>query len=223
LPCATEFLDLITPQFHSELVAWGAIGARTTESQSHRELASGLSAPIGFKNGTGGEIQIAVDAVKSSSRPHRFVGVTEQGLAAIVSTTGNPYGHVILRGGKQGPNYSAADVQATGDALVAAGMPARVMVDCSHGNSDKDYRRQPAVSDALAQQIEANQPYLVGAMLESHLVEGNQALKDPNKLVYGQSVTDACINWEATEPLLERLANAVLARRRSGKFQLRTV
>jgi 3-deoxy-7-phosphoheptulonate synthase len=219
LPCGTEFLDLITPQFHSELVAWGAIGARTTESQSHRELASGLSAPIGFKNGTGGEIQIAVDAVKSSSRPHRFVGVTEQGLAAIVSTTGNPYCHVILRGGKQGANYDAEHVQAAGAAMLAAGMPARIMVDCSHGNSDKDYRRQPAVAESLAKQIEANQPYLFGAMLESHLVEGNQALKDPKDLVYGQSITDACISWETTEPLLERLANAVLMRRRSGKFQ----
>jgi 3-deoxy-7-phosphoheptulonate synthase len=218
LPCATEFLDLITPQFLSELIAWGAIGARTTESQSHRELASGLSAPIGFKNGTGGDVQIAVDAVKSSSRPHRFVGVTDQGLAAIVSTAGNPHCHVILRGGKQGPNYAAQHVNVAGEALLASGIPGRVMVDCSHGNSDKDYRRQPAVAKALADQIREGQPYLIGAMIESHLVEGNQSLKDPSNLTYGQSITDACINWETTEPLLEELASAVLARRKAGKF-----
>jgi 3-deoxy-7-phosphoheptulonate synthase len=214
IPCATEFLDLITPQFHSDLMAWGAIGARTTESQSHRELASGVSAPIGFKNGTGGDIQIAVDAVRSSSQPHHFVGVTEQGLAGIVRTTGNPYCHVILRGGKSGPNYSPEFVTEAGQALEKAGMRPCVMVDCSHGNSNKDYRNQPKVAEALAQQIAAGQKYLFGAMVESHLVEGNQALNDPASLTYGQSVTDACISWAMTEPLLEGLASAVSARRK---------
>lgn len=213
LPCATEFLDLITPQFHSDLVAWGAIGARTTESQSHRELASGLSAPIGFKNGTSGDVQIAVDAVRSSSQPHHFVGVTEQGLAGIVRTTGNPYCHVILRGGKNGPNYSPADVNTAGQALEKAGARPCVMVDCSHGNSNKDYRNQPLVAAALAEQIASGQPYLFGAMVESHLVEGNQSLSASKDLRYGQSITDACISWEMTEPLLEGLANAVKARR----------
>lgn len=213
LPCATEFLDLITPQFHSDLVAWGAIGARTTESQSHRELASGLSAPIGFKNGTSGDVQIAVDAVRSSSQPHHFVGVTEQGLAGIVRTTGNPYCHVILRGGKNGPNYAPSDVNHAGQALEKAGARGWVMVDCSHGNSNKDYRNQPKVAAALAEQIAAGQPYLIGAMIESHLVEGNQNLTDSKQLRYGQSITDACISWEMTEPLLDNLASAVKARR----------
>ncbi|HEX2733528.1 MAG TPA: 3-deoxy-7-phosphoheptulonate synthase [Polyangiaceae bacterium] len=213
LPCATEFLDLITPQFLSELIAWGAIGARTTESQTHRELASGLSAPIGFKNGTAGDVKIAVDAVLSSSRPHSFVGVTEQGLAAIVHTTGNPHCHVILRGGASGPNYDADSVRAAGEAMIAAGATPAVMVDCSHGNSSKDFKRQPLVAEALAQQIERGPSHLVGAMLESHLVEGNQQLKDPKTLTYGQSITDACINWDATLPILERWAQAVRTRR----------
>lgn len=214
LPCATEFLDLITPQFHSDLMAWGAIGARTTESQSHRELASGISAPIGFKNGTGGDIQIAVDAVRASSQPHHFVGVTEQGLAGIVRTTGNPYCHVILRGGKSGPNYSPEAVNEAGQALEKAGMRPCVMVDCSHGNSNKDYRNQPKVAAALAEQIAAGQKYLFGTMIESNLVEGNQPLKDPTSLVYGQSITDACISWPSTESVLETLASAVVARRK---------
>jgi 3-deoxy-7-phosphoheptulonate synthase len=213
LPCATEFLDLITPQFLSELIAWGAIGARTTESQTHRELASGLSAPIGFKNGTAGDVKIAVDAIGSSSRPHRFVGVTEQGLAAIVHTRGNPHCHVILRGGASGPNYDADTVKSTGAALRAIGAFPAVMVDCSHGNSSKDYKRQPIVAEALAEQIAGGQTDLIGAMLESHLVEGSQTLKDPKALTYGQSVTDACINWDTTVPILERWAAAVRTRR----------
>jgi 3-deoxy-7-phosphoheptulonate synthase len=215
LPCATEFLDLITPQFLAELIAWGAIGARTTESQTHRELASGLSSPIGFKNGTAGDVKIAVDAVGASSRPHSFVGVTEQGLAAIVHTTGNPHCHVILRGGAAGPNYAAEHVQSAGDALKAAGAHPAVMVDCSHGNSSKDFRRQPVVAAALAEQLAAGQPYLMGAMLESHLVEGNQQLKDPKQLTYGQSITDACISWDATLPILESWAEAIRKRRSS--------
>jgi 3-deoxy-7-phosphoheptulonate synthase len=213
LPCATEFLDLITPQFLSELISWGAIGARTTESQTHRELASGLSAPIGFKNGTAGDVRIAVDAVNSSSRPHRFVGVTEQGLAAIVHTRGNPHCHVILRGGASGPNFDAEIVKSTGEALKSVGAHPAVMVDCSHGNSSKDYKRQPLVADSLAAQVAAGSTYLIGAMLESHLVEGNQTLKDPAALTYGQSITDACINWDTTVPILEKWAGAVRERR----------
>ncbi len=215
LPCATEFLDLITPQFNSELITWGAIGARTTESQSHRELASGLSCPIGFKNGTTGDVQIAVDAVTSSSRPHRFVGVTEQGHAAIVHTTGNPHCHIILRGGATGPNYDSESVEAAGKALEESGARPNVMVDCSHGNSNKDFRRQSIVAEALAQQLENGQAYLVGAMLESHLVEGNQKLVHPAKLRRGQSITDACMSWDSTVPVLERWAQAVATRRRS--------
>lgn len=213
LPCATEFLDLITPQFISGLITWGAIGARTTESQSHRELASGLSAPIGFKNGTSGDVKIAVDAVMSSTRPHRFVGVTEEGRAAIVRTTGNRHCHVILRGGSVGPNYDAESVQAAGELLEAAECPGNVMVDCSHGNSNKDYERQPIVAEALAEQIEAGSKYLIGAMIESHLTAGNQKLEDPRDLEYGKSITDACISWEMTTPVLDRLAQAVRTRR----------
>src|SRR5690606_23942149 len=171
----------------------------------------------GFKNGTGGDVQIAVDAVKSSSQPHHFVGVTEQGLAGIVRTTGNPYCHIILRGGKNGPNYAPECVSEAGQALARAGARPWVMVDCSHGNSNKDYRNQPQVVYGLAEQMEAQQPYLMGTMLESHLVEGNQSLTDPNALVYGQSITDACLSWEMTEPLLERLAKAVSARRRARR------
>jgi 3-deoxy-7-phosphoheptulonate synthase len=217
VPCGTEFLDLITPQFLSGLIAWGAIGARTTESQSHRELASGLSAPIGFKNGTAGDVSIAVDAVTSSSRPHRFVGVTEEGLAAIVHTTGNPHCHVILRGGAAGPNYDEVSVRSAGEALAASGANPNVMVDCSHGNSNKDYRRQPDVAEALAAQIETGQPHLIGAMLESHLVAGSQKLGDPAQLTRGQSVTDACIDWAMTEPILERWASAVRTRRQAAR------
>jgi 3-deoxy-7-phosphoheptulonate synthase len=216
LPAATEFLDLITPQFYSELISWGAIGARTTESQTHRELASGLSMPIGFKNGTSGDVQIAVDAVKSSSMPHRFVGVSEQGLAGIVHTRGNAHSHVILRGGNQGPNYDRDSVAAAAALMEKAGVPARIMVDASHGNSSKDFRKQPVVIDELAQQVESGSRAVFGAMMESHLVEGNQALSDPSALTYGQSITDACMSWTTTEPLFERLAAAVRARRARG-------
>lgn len=215
LPAATEFLDLITPQFYSELISWGAIGARTTESQTHRELASGLSMPIGFKNGTSGDVQIAVDAVKSSSMPHRFVGVSEQGLAGIVHTRGNPHSHVILRGGSTGPNYDRDSVAAAAALMEKAEVPARILVDASHGNSSKDFRKQPVVIEDLAQQIESGSRTLFGTMMESHLVEGNQALRDPAALAYGQSITDACMSWSTTEPLFERLASAVRRRRGS--------
>jgi 3-deoxy-7-phosphoheptulonate synthase len=213
VPCGCEFLDPISPQYISGLVSWGAIGARTTESQVHRELASGLSMPIGFKNGTDGTIKIAVDAVMSSARPHHFLGVTEQGLAGVVSTKGNPECHVILRGGATGPNYDAENVKKTADALAKAGLPRALMVDCSHGNSSKDYRRQPAVAQAIAEQLAAGSRDIMGVMIESNLVEGNQSHEPGKKLTYGQSITDACISWESTEPVLEQLAQAIRTRR----------
>ena len=218
LPCATEFLDPITPQFIADLVAWGAIGARTTESQVHRQLASGLSMPIGFKNGTYGTVQLAVDAVVSAAHPHRFLGVTEQGLAAIVQTTGNPDCHVILRGGTSGPNYDAASVGKAAELLHKAGLRASALVDCSHGNSSKDYKRQPEVAGDIARQVAGGSSAVFGVMIESNLEEGRQDLKDPAALRYGQSITDACIGWDATLPVLSELAAAVRQRReRSGQ------
>jgi len=214
LPSGCEFLDPITPQFISDLVTWGAIGARTTESQVHRELASGLSMPVGFKNGTDGGVQIAIDAVRAAAHPHRFLGVTEQGLAGIVSTRGNPDCHVILRGGQDGPNYDTASVQKTLAALRDAGLPARLMIDASHGNSDKDHRRQPAVARDIAAQIAQGEPGIIGIMMESFLADGRQDLKDRKHLVYGQSITDACLGWEMTVPVLHDLAAAVRARRK---------
>lgn len=215
MPCGTEFLDPITPQFTADLVAWGAIGARTTESQVHRQLASGLSMPIGFKNGTYGTVQLAVDGVVSAAHAHRFLGVTEQGLAAIVQTTGNPDCHVILRGGTSGTNYDAASVGKATELLGKAGLRASVMVDASHGNSSKDYRKQPDVVRDVARQVAGGSRGVFGVMMESFLVEGRQDLNDPNDLVYGQSITDACLSWEATLPLLGTLAEAVRERRKS--------
>ncbi len=214
VPAGCEFLDPITPQFLSDLVAWGAIGARTTESQVHRELASGLSMPVGFKNGTDGSVQIAIDALRAAAHPHRFLGVTEQGLAGIVSTRGNPDCHVILRGGESGPNFDAISVQKTLAALRDARLPARVMVDASHGNSGKDYRRQPVVTREVAAQVAQGEPGIIGVMMESFLVDGRQELAEPARLVHGQSVTDACMGWEMTVPVLGELAEAVRARRR---------
>jgi 3-deoxy-7-phosphoheptulonate synthase len=213
VPCGCEFLDPISPQYISGLVSWGAIGARTTESQVHRELASGLSMPIGFKNGTDGTIKIAVDAVMSSARPHHFLGVTEQGLAGVVSTKGNPECHVILRGGATGSNYDAESVKKTSDALEKAGLGRALMVDCSHGNSSKDFKRQPIVAHAIAEQLVAGSRDIMGVMIESNLVEGNQAHEVGKKLTYGQSITDACISWESTVPVLEELARAIRSRR----------
>ena len=213
MPAGCEFLDPITPQYTSDVVVWGAIGARTTESQVHRELASGLSMPVGFKNGTGGGIQMAVDAVRSAAHRHVFLGVTEQGLAGIVLTRGNPDCHIILRGGRTEPNYDRGHLQRTLLMLREAGLAARLMVDASHDNSEKDYRRQPAVAHAVAEQIAAGERGIVGVMLESFLVEGRQDLVDRSRLVYGQSVTDACIGWETTVPVLRELAAAVRARR----------
>lgn len=213
LPAGTEFLDPITPQFLADVVSWGAIGARTSESQVHRELASGLSMPVGFKNGTDGAVQTAIDAVRSAAQPHHFLGVTKQGLAAIMATRGNEQCHVILRGGNDGPNYSAESIAAVAAALQAAGLPQRLMVDCSHANSGKDPTRQPEVGTDLAEQIGAGNDVIVGAMLESFLMEGRQKLRSGEEMVYGQSITDGCLAWEQTVPLLEQLARASRARR----------
>ena len=213
LPSGCEFLDPISPQFFSDLVSWGAIGARTTESQVHRELASGLSMPVGFKNGTDGGVQIAVDAILAAAQPHHFLGVTEQGLAGIVSTKGNRDCHLILRGGTSGSNYDAESVDRALAALRAARLRPTVMIDTSHGNSGKDYRRQPAVAREIAAQVARGQTGISGVMLESFLVEGRQNLTEGAALVYGQSVTDACMSWETAEPVLRELAAAVRARR----------
>src|SRR5438132_9410894 len=215
LPAGCEFLDPISPQFTSDVVSWGAIGARTTESQVHRELASGLSMPVGFKNGTDGGVQIAIDAVRAAAHPHRFLGVTEQGLAGIVTTRGNPDCHVILRGGATGTNYDAISVQKTLAALRDAGMPARLMIDASHGNSEKDYKRQPVVVREVAGQLAQGEAGISGMMMESFLVDGRQDLRDPTQLVYGQSITDACMGWETTVPVLQELAAGVRARRKA--------
>ncbi|MBV9358806.1 MAG: 3-deoxy-7-phosphoheptulonate synthase [Chloroflexi bacterium] len=216
LPAGCEFLDPITPQFVADAVTWSAIGARTTESQVHRQLASGLSMPVGFKNGTDGDIQIALDALRAAAHPHSFFSVTEQGVAAIVTTEGNPDCHVILRGGRSHPNYDAASVQHALAALRGAHLPARVMIDASHGNSGKDHTRQPVVADDVAGQVADGERGIVGVMVESFLVEGRQDLTDPTALTYGQSITDACIDWGTTEPLLRGLAQAVARRRRAA-------
>lgn len=213
MPTGTEFLDPISPQFVADLVSWGAIGARTTESQVHRELASGLSMPVGFKNGTDGSIQIALDAVQSASHPHHFLSVTKQGLTAIVSTRGNPECHVILRGGKTGPNFDAESVNQTLAQLEKAGVRQGIMVDCSHANSQKNHDNQPKVADVLAEQIAAGNRGLIGVMVESNLVAGRQDSQPGSELVFGQSITDVCIGFDQTVPVLEKLAQAVRARR----------
>ena len=208
VPAATEYLDMITPQYFADLISWGAIGARTTESQVHRELASGLSCPVGFKNGTDGNLKIAVDAIRAASEPHHFLSVTKTGHSAIVSTGGNPDCHVILRGGKE-PNYDSKHVRAAAAELTALSLPPKLMVDFSHANSRKDYRRQMEVADDVAGQLSAGEQGIFGVMIESHLVEGRQDKPE----VYGQSITDACIGWEASEQVLAQLAAAVRARR----------
>ncbi len=213
LPVGCEFLDPITPQYISDAVSWGAIGARTTESQIHRQLGSGLSMPIGFKNRTDGNVQVAVDAVRAAAAPHAFAGIDDSGLPAIHHTTGNPDGHVILRGGKGAPNYDAAGIESALEKLRAAGLPERVVVDASHDNSGKDTDRQVEAAASIAEQIAAGNAAIVGVMLESFLVEGRQDLGDGESLTYGQSITDACIDWERTVVALDRLAAAVKARR----------
>ncbi len=213
VPAGTEFLDLMTPQYLTDLVSWGAIGARTTESQAHRELASGLSCPIGFKNGTSGNLQIAVDAVISAAQPHSFVAHSKLGQSAIFATTGNPDCHVILRGGRGTVNYTAEHVALASDQLSKARLPARLMIDCSHANSNKDHAQQPAVFRNIAEQVAGGERRIFGMMLESHLVAGRQDVKPGQPLCYGQSITDGCIGWEETEVLLQELGQAVKARR----------
>ena len=212
MPVGCEFLDMITPQYIADLVAWGAIGARTTESQIHRELASGLSCPVGFKNGTDGNIRIALDAIRAAQAPHHFLSVTKGGHSAIVSTTGNEDCHIILRGGKQ-PNYDAASVDAAAKGLAEAGIPGKLMIDFSHGNSSKKPEKQVEVGRDVARQIAAGQDRIFGVMAESHLKAGRQDLVPGKDLVYGQSITDGCIGWEESGVLLETLAEAVSRRR----------
>ena len=210
LPAATELLDPVVPQYIADLISWTAIGARTTESQTHREMASGLSMPIGFKNGTDGSAITAIQAMQAAARPHHFLGINQDGHAAIVTTTGNPDGHLVLRGGKRGTNYHAEAVQDAAAALTKDQLPARLMVDCSHGNSNKDYRRQGEVASQVAAQLLSGSSPIMGVMLESHLVAGNQPIpKDLSQLTYGQSITDACIDLATTRAVLEELAGAV--------------
>ena len=215
LPVGTEFLDLLSPQFISDLVSWGAIGARTTESQSHRQLASGLSCPVGFKNGTDGGVKVAADAIQAAQAPHAFMGMTKMGQAAIFETRGNHDCHVILRGGKA-PNYGAADVQAACAMLEKAGQRPQVMIDLSHANSSKQHRRQIDVAQDVAQQIAAGDARITGVMIESHLQEGRQDIVDGQPLTPGVSVTDACISFAQTVPVLQQLAAAVRERRTRG-------
>jgi 3-deoxy-7-phosphoheptulonate synthase len=205
LACGTEALDPLIPQYVGDLIAWNAIGARTTESQTHREMASGLSTPVGFKNGTDGSLDVALNAMMAASRPHNFLGVDSSGLVSIVRTRGNPNGHLILRGGTT-PNYHSANIAMAQEELRRHGLNPRVMVDCSHGNSHKDYRRQPEVFESVLQQRLAGNTGIFGVMLESHLVEGRQDLKPGAELCYGQSITDACIGWGVTEELLREAA-----------------
>lgn len=208
LPTAGEYLDLITPQYYADLMSWGAIGARTTESQGHRQLASGLSCPVGFKNGTDGNIKIAVDAIGAAAGSHHFLSITKYGHAAIVETAGNEHCHVILRGGKE-PNFSAEHIAETEAKLETAGLPKNIMVDFSHANSNKQFKRQMDVCEDVASQIENGNQSIFGVMVESHITEGNQKVVQGESLNYGQSITDACIGWGDTEVLLARLAEAV--------------
>jgi 3-deoxy-7-phosphoheptulonate synthase len=217
IPAGTEFLDTIIPQYIADFIAWGAIGARTTESQLHRELASGLSMPIGFKNSTMGDIQIAIEAVLAAKHPHHFLGVSKHGLSAIVSTKGNDTCHIILRGGKDKPNYEQEYIDHAVQVLAQHTLPSRLMVDCSHGNSQKNFQRQVAVAADLALQMRDGSHAICGVMIESHLHEGNQPYHAGKPLKYGVSITDACISWETTETVLAELAQAVSDRRRITK------
>jgi 3-deoxy-7-phosphoheptulonate synthase len=223
LPAGTEFLDMTTPQYIADLVAWAAIGARTTESQIHRELASGLSCPVGFKNGTDGDVRIAAEAVKSASHPHHFMAVTKGGRSAIAATAGNEDCHIILRGGRK-PNFDAASVAAASDELARAGVGERIMIDASHANSNKTPEHQPAVVADIARQIADGELRITGAMIESNLVAGRQDVLPGVPLIYGQSITDGCIDWDTTEQVLRQLADAVAARRRThhGSFRERS-
>ncbi len=213
VPAGTEYLDMISPQYVSDLVSWGAIGARTTESQVHRQLASGLSCPVGFKNGTSGNVQIAIEAILSANHPHTFLGTSETGQAAILLTSGNPDCHVILRGGRQVTNYDSASVASTAKQMEKAGAKPRIMVDCSHANSGKDHRKQGSVCRAVADQVTSGDRHIMGVMIESNLVAGSQPLVNGKAPAYGQSITDACIDWAETHILLRELAAAVHKRR----------
>jgi len=214
VPAGTEFLDAISPQYYADLISWGAIGARTTESQIHRELASGLSMPIGFKNGTGGSIKIAVDGIKAASQPHHFLSVTKQGVSGIVKTRGNKSCHIILRGSSNGPNCDSDSINETSKLLKDNDLPGQLMVDCSHGNSLKDYKRQVSVAENLSEQISNGSKDIASVMIESNLVEGNQKISSNlGDLVYGQSVTDSCVGLEDTEKILSMFADAVQKRR----------
>jgi 3-deoxy-7-phosphoheptulonate synthase len=219
LPAGGEFLDTITPQYVADLISWGAIGARTTESQVHRELASGLSCPVGFKNGTDGNIRIAIDAIKAAGRPHHFLSVTKSGRSAIVSTAGNPDCHVILRGGKV-PNYDRESVAAVCEEIERAGLAARIMIDASHGNSRKDPSRQIAICEDVAAQVAGGDGRIAGAMLESHLIAGRQDHLPGRDLVYGQSITDACLGWDDTVDALATLARGARTRRERSERAL---
>jgi 3-deoxy-7-phosphoheptulonate synthase len=223
LPLSTEALDPITPQYLQDLIAWSAIGARTTESQTHREMASGLSSAVGFKNGTDGSLEVAINALQSVSKPHRFLGINQTGQVAVIHTRGNPAAHLVLRGGNLGPNYDTASVVASERALLAAGLTPNLMIDCSHANSSKDHNRQPLVAREVARQIVDGNRSIMGLMLESHLQPGSQKLAGA-PLTYGVSVTDACIGWQTTEALLlelqETLRAALSARRRSPEAQV---
>ena len=223
LPAGTEFLDMTTPQYIADLVAWAAIGARTTESQIHRELASGLSCPVGFKNGTDGDVRIAADAVKSASHPHHFMAVTKGGRSAIAATSGNEDCHIILRGGSK-PNYDAASVDAASAELHRAGVGLRIMIDTSHANSNKKPENQPKVAADIASQVASGDRRIIGAMIESNLVAGRQDVLPGVTLTYGQSITDGCIDFATTEQILHRLADAVAARpkTRGSKWQERS-
>src|SRR5450432_148608 len=217
VPAGTEFLDIISPQYFDDLVTWGAIGARTTESQVHRQLVSGLSCPVGFKNGTSGDIQIAIEAIESASHPHYFLGHTKQGQSAIFGTLGNPNCHIILRGGRKMENYTDESVAQTRAELERAGLSPRFMIDCSHANSNKDHTRQPIVCRDVAGQIARGSQGIVGVMLESNLIAGAQKLVPDQPLTYGQSITDACIGWDETTALLRELADAVSLRRKTAR------
>lgn len=216
VPCGTEFLDTIIPQFISDLIAWGAIGARTTESPVHRELASGLSMPVGFKNGTDGNTQIAIDAIRAACHPHHFLSVTKNGLAAIVGTLGNPDSHIILRGSSQGPNFAAHNIDGISEKLQKLELDCGIMVDCSHGNSLKDHKKQAVALRDLAAQISHGNKNIIGIMLESFLLAGRQDLVADQTLTYGQSITDACIGWDETTTMMDELAQAVQQRRKAS-------
>jgi 3-deoxy-7-phosphoheptulonate synthase len=214
LPIANEALDPVTPQYLADLIAWSAIGARTTESQTHREMASGLSMPVGFKNGTDGGLEVAINAMQSAAAPHSFIGVDATGRVSVVRTAGNPHAHLVLRGGSRGPNYAEAAVRQAAQQLESVGQNPRMLVDCSHGNSEKNYERQPLVAESVAEQVASGSSSILGVMLESHLVAGRQNLVAGQTLRYGQSITDACIDFAATERVFERLSVASEARMR---------